>query len=79
MAELTATVQGMTCQHCVKTVTTALENLPGITDVSVDLVAHGDSTVHFSADDSDETIARVASAIAQSGYTLTQVGSNEGV
>lgn len=79
MAKLTATVQGLTCQHCVMTVTSALDNLPGVDDVSVDLVAHGDSKVHFVADDSDETIAQVASTLAQSGYTLTQVGSAEGV
>ncbi len=77
MAQLTATVQGMTCQHCVKTVTTALESVPGVEGVTVDLVAHGDSTVHFAADDSDDTVAQVARALGQTGYTLTRVGSTE--
>ncbi|MCT4534330.1 cation transporter [Halodesulfovibrio sp.] len=33
------TVTGMSCQHCVKAVTTALEAIEGISDVSIDLVS----------------------------------------
>ena len=33
----TVRIKGMTCQHCVKTVKKALEEIDGIADVAVDL------------------------------------------
>lgn len=33
----TVKIKGMSCPHCVGSVTKALETLPGITEVSVDL------------------------------------------
>lgn len=33
------TVTGMSCQHCVKAVTTTLEAIKGISNVSIDLVS----------------------------------------
>jgi len=33
----TITVKGMSCQHCVASVTKALEAIDGVTDVKVDL------------------------------------------
>ena len=38
-------VTGMTCGHCVGAVTSELKEIPGVTDVDVDLVAGGTSTV----------------------------------
>lgn len=38
-------VTGMTCGHCVSAVTSELKEIPGVTDVNVDLVAGGTSTV----------------------------------
>ena len=38
-------VTGMTCGHCASAVTDELKQLPGVTDVTVDLVAGGTSTV----------------------------------
>ena len=35
----TVTVNGMSCQHCVASVTKALEAIDGITDVKVDLAS----------------------------------------
>ncbi len=35
----TLKVRGMRCQHCVQSVTKALENIPNVTDVQVDLQA----------------------------------------
>jgi copper chaperone len=37
MAEIT--VKGMSCGHCAAAVTKALESLPGVTDVQVDLTS----------------------------------------
>jgi copper chaperone len=33
------TIKGMSCQHCVKSVTAALEKVEGVSQVSVDLEA----------------------------------------
>ncbi|SHH95995.1 heavy-metal-associated domain-containing protein [Desulfofustis glycolicus] len=33
----TIRIKGMSCQHCVASVTKALEGLPGVSDVKVDL------------------------------------------
>ncbi len=62
-------VSGMTCQHCVKSVTEELTALDGVDGVAVDLNAGGVSRVTIlssapiSADD-------VAAAVEEAGYTL---------
>lgn len=38
-------VNGMTCDHCVRAVSTELSGLAGVTDVKVDLVVGGTSPV----------------------------------
>ena len=45
----TYTVTGMTCGHCVGAVTQELSGLPGVTDVTIDLVPEGLSTVTVSS------------------------------
>lgn len=42
-------VAGMTCEHCVRAVTDELSAVDGVTDVHIDLVAGGDSTVHVTS------------------------------
>ncbi|GAA3206917.1 heavy-metal-associated domain-containing protein [Nonomuraea helvata] len=37
MSTSTYVVQGMNCEHCVNSITTAVGELPGVTDVHVDL------------------------------------------
>lgn len=37
MATRTISVKGMSCGHCVASVKEALEKIPGVTDVTVDL------------------------------------------
>lgn len=39
MAAEQVKVKGMSCQHCVKSVTQALESIDGITNVKVDLLS----------------------------------------
>ena len=55
------TVKGMSCQHCVKAVTEALESL-GATDVTVDLLS-GEATyaenAPIPADDVKEAIVKI--------------------
>jgi copper chaperone CopZ len=66
----TFSVDGMTCGHCVHAVTTELSDLPGVTDVTVDLVAGGSSTVSVT---SDAPLAEdaVAAAVVEAGYVVT--------
>ena len=45
MTTQTYSVTGMTCGHCAHAVTTELKALDGVSDVDVDLVAGGTSTV----------------------------------
>ncbi len=45
MTTNTYAVTGMTCGHCASAVTSELKSLDGVTDVTVDLVAGGTSSV----------------------------------
>lgn len=69
MSTQTVAVQGMTCGHCVKAVTEEVSAIPGVTDVAVELVNGGTSTVTITASEpiSDEAIA---AAIDEAGYTI---------
>jgi copper ion binding protein len=60
----TMLVKGMTCGHCVKSVTTALTKLGGVTEVHVDLMA-GRVTYRNAEAVQRE---RIADAIRQAGY-----------
>lgn len=69
MTTSTYLVNGMTCGHCVGSVTKELKTLDGVTSVAVDLVAGGTSTVTVESttalDDGD-----VAAAIDEAGYDV---------
>lgn len=60
------TVTGMTCGHCVASVTAEIGRLPGVQDVRVDL-ANGRIEVR-----SDQPLPResVRAAVDEAGYTL---------
>ena len=66
MTTQTFPVTGMTCGHCVSAVTSELKAIPGVTDVSVDLVAGGSSTVTV-ASDSPVTEEQVTAALDEAG------------
>ncbi|RKT19046.1 copper chaperone CopZ [Streptomyces sp. 1114.5] len=59
-------VKGMTCGHCVSSVTAELKKLDGVTDVAVDL-ATGKVTVGSTRPLAD---ADVAAAVDEAGYDL---------
>ena len=50
MSTQTFPVTGLTCGHCVGAVTSEVKALPGVTDVQVDLVGGGTSTLRITAD-----------------------------
>lgn len=60
-------VKGMTCQHCVKAVSDALESLSGVEDIQVDLDAN---EVVIEADDQEFDSAKAAEAVKNAGYEL---------
>jgi copper chaperone len=62
-------VTGMTCEHCVKAVSSELTSLDGVRDVSVDLVPDGTSTVTVLSE-APLPDSAVAGAVDEAGYTL---------
>lgn len=58
------TIQGMSCQHCVKSVKEALENVPGISNVEVNL-EKGEANFDGDADHND-----LKAAIEQIGFEV---------
>jgi len=67
--EVTLQVDGMTCGHCVSSVTEELTEVPGVSGVEVSLVAGGTSTVTITTTAPVESSA-LAAAVAEAGYTL---------
>jgi len=63
------TVKGMTCQHCVMSVTEEVSEVAGVSSVNVDL-ASGRLTVEGERID-DQAIA---TAVADAGYALAAPG-----
>ena len=66
MATASYTVVGMTCQHCVNAVTEEVGELPGVTEVHVDLDSGG-LTVTSDAPVDDNA---VRAAVEEAGYEL---------
>lgn len=67
-------VTGMTCQHCVASVTEELSELPGVQNVSVALVVGGASTVTVESETplfEDD----LQTAITEAGYALAGASS----
>lgn len=56
----------MTCGHCVNSVTEELSALPGVSEVSIDLVSNGTSTVTVNSDAPLDATA-VTSALSEAG------------
>ena len=69
MVTTTYIVRGMTCGHCVAAVTEELKSIQGVTDVTVDLVEGGDSTVSVTSTDPLD-VERVKVAVDEAGYEV---------
>ncbi|MBN9327259.1 MAG: hypothetical protein BGO38_09705 [Cellulomonas sp. 73-145] len=70
MSTTTYQVQGMTCGHCVGSVSREVGRLEGVTRVEIELVPDGVSTVTVTSAAPLET-TQVALAVAEVGYELT--------
>ena len=66
MSTQTYTVTGMTCGHCVASVTEEVQEIAGVTDVEVDLAS---GALTFSADEPVDD-ATVKAAVEEAGYAL---------
>jgi copper chaperone len=73
MTTQTFPVTGLTCGHCVGAISSELSVLAGVTDVQIDLVVEGTSTVKVTADQ-ELTDDEVAMALDEAGdYRLAKV------
>jgi copper chaperone len=66
MSESTYTVSGMTCGHCVASVTEEISEIDGVTDVAVDLPTGAVTVTSTTPVDS----ADVRAAVEEAGYQL---------
>jgi len=66
MSTQTFPVTGLTCGHCVSAVTSEVSALPGVTDVQIDLISEGTSTLSVTGDRT-LTDAEVADALDEAG------------
>lgn len=65
MREIKLTITGMTCEHCVRAVTKALQDVPGVTDVNVTLEP-GAAVVRGEMNPAD-----LIAAVTSEGYTAS--------
>ena len=63
----TIQIDGMSCQHCVHAVRSALETVDG---VSVHAVEIGSATIEIGAD--EDHLSRVREAIAEEGFVVVE-------
>jgi copper chaperone len=65
----TISVSGMTCGHCVSSVSEELESLAGVEEVDVDLNAGGISTVTITSSQ-ELSPSEISEAVAEAGYLV---------
>lgn len=73
MTTKTYAVTGMTCEHCVNAVTTELGSLDGVSAVTVDLVAGGNSRVTVASDRPLPEKAVIAALDEAGGYQISGI------
>ena len=66
MSTQTFPVTGMTCGHCVGAVSSEVREIAGVTDVTVELVAGGTSTISVTSD-APVSVSDVAAALDEAG------------
>ncbi|GAA3342676.1 heavy-metal-associated domain-containing protein [Curtobacterium pusillum] len=64
-------VEGMTCEHCVMSVTEELTEIDGVSDVAVQLVPGGASRVTVTSDAPVDADA-LRGAVAEAGYEVVR-------
>jgi copper ion binding protein len=64
-------VEGMTCQHCVKRVTKIIEKAPGVSGVQVSLE---NKEASFTCDPAVSNVGDIVKAINDFGFTAAEKG-----
>ena len=67
MRQETIKVEGMTCQHCVETITDALNNITGLNTVNVDLVK---KEVRVKFNENETKLKKISDKIVEVGFEL---------
>ena len=67
MRQETIKVEGMTCQHCVQTITDALNNITGLNAVNVDLVK---KEVRVKFNENETKLKKISDKIIEVGFEL---------
>ena len=67
MRQETIKVEGMTCQHCVETITDALNNITGLNTVNVDLVK---KEVRVKFNENETKLQKISDKIIEVGFEL---------
>ena len=67
MRQETIIVEGMTCQHCVQTITEALNNITGLNTVNVDLVK---KEVSVKFNENETKLKKISDKIIEVGFEL---------
>lgn len=67
MRQETIKVEGMTCQHCVETITDALNNITGLNTVNVDLVKKEVSVIF---NENETELKKISDKIIEVGFEL---------
>ena len=66
---ITISVDGMTCEHCVKAVNSALKAINGVKDINVSLAKKNVQVVY---NDELTSVADLEAAITEEGYDVKQ-------
>ena len=66
---ITLSVPDVSCEHCVKTVSGALNQQPSVQDVTVDL---DQKTVTFAYDPTQVSLDTLEAALDDAGYTVAK-------
>ncbi|MCY1460499.1 copper ion binding protein [compost metagenome] len=73
-SHITLKIDGMTCGHCVASVTEELRDVEGVTDVEVFLSAGGTSTANVTTSTPVEN-SLLTQAVREAGYTVVSAGA----
>jgi copper chaperone len=69
MTQESLKVEGMTCQHCVETITEGLGTIVGINKVAVDLYK---KEVHIGYNEEETNLKEISFKIVEMGFELRQ-------
>lgn len=69
LQKMTLSVPDVSCEHCVKTVNSALGALPGVEAVNTDIPT---KSVHFRYDPNQVSMQRIEDVLDDAGYTVSK-------